>query len=528
MLVVSRPDPFLYLLLLLLLAPHSLEGCHPPQRRFEYKLSFKGPRLELPEAEIPFWSLHGDAILGLEEVRLAPSMRNRSGAMWSRARVLFSGWEVELQMRVTGPGRRGAQGMAVWYTQSRGQIGPVLGGPASRDGIGILFDSSAQDTENSPAIRVLASNGHTPYELLRDEASQVLGSCYRDFRNRPYPFRVQITYWGQRLRVSLNSGLTPSDPDEVCVDVGPLLLAPGGFFGVSAATSTFWADDHDVLSFLTFSLSEPGPEHPLQPFLEMEQLRLARQLKELRARLALGIREDTILKLSSKDQEEGERIYYLEEILGRHSQILQALQGLSKQLAQAERQWKKQLGSPDQTRPEGAWAQDSFCQILSTPERNGHLSRSLSKTGAHAGALAHGQTLLQDLQEMRDAATHMASRAKVFYLPVGIKHHFLELDQILSLLQEDLLGPVKASTKDPRPPGQPPGTSSCLQPYIFLFVLLVQTVGFFCYVHFSRQKLDKRLQDCLHTGPLPLSPAPCIPRALGALRRHPLSPSMHA
>ncbi|XP_039712341.1 protein ERGIC-53-like isoform X2 [Pteropus medius] len=483
----------------------SLEGCHPPQRRFEYKLSFKGPRLELPGAEIPFWSLHGDAILGLEEVRLAPSMRNRSGAMWSRARVLFSGWEVELQMRVTGPGRRGAQGMAVWYTQSRGQIGSVLGGLASRDGIGILFDSSAQDTENSPAIRVLASNGHTPYELLRDEASQVLGSCYRDFRNRPYPFRVQITYWGQRLRVSLNSGLTPSDPDEVCVDVGPLLLAPGGFFGVSAATSTFWADDHDVLSFLTFSLSEPGPEHPLQPFLEMEQLRLARQLKELRARLALGIREDTILKMSSKDQEEGERIYYLEEILGRHSQILQALQGLSKQLAQAERQWKKQLGSPDQTRPEGAWDSAKVSTLL-----------------------CGQQTLLQDLQEMRDAATHMASRAKVFYLPVGIKHHFLELDQILSLLQEDLLGPVKASTKDPRPPGQPPGTSSCLQPYIFLFVLLVQTVGFFCYVHFSRQKLDKRLQDCLHTGPLPPSPAPCIPRALGALRRHPLSPSMHA
>ncbi|ELK03487.1 Protein ERGIC-53-like protein [Pteropus alecto] len=438
MLVVSRPDPFLYLLLLLLLAPHSLEGCHPPQRRFEYKLSFKGPRLELPGAEIPFWSLHGDAILGLEEVRLAPSMRNRSGAMWSRARVLFSGWEVELQMRVTGPGRRGAQGM------SRGQIGSVLGGLASRDGIGILFDSSAQDTENSPAIRVLASNGHIPYELLRDEASQVLGSCYRDFRNRPYPFRVQITYWGQRLR------------------------------------------------------------HPLQPFLEMEQLRLARQLKELRARLALGIREDTILKLSSKDQEEGERIYYLEEILGRHSQILQALQGLSKQLAQAERQWKKQLGSPDQTRPEGAWDSAKVSTLL-----------------------CGQQTLLQDLQEMRDAATHMASRAKVFYLPVGIKHHFLELDQILSLLQEDLLGPVKASTKDPRPPGQPPGTSSCLQPYIFLFVLLVQTVGFFCYVHF-RQKLDKRLQDCLHTGPLPPSPEPCIPRALGALRRHPLSPSMHA
>lgn len=36
----------------------------------------------------------------------------------------------------------------------------------------------------------------------------------------------------------MNSGLTPNDLDEVCVDVGPLLLAPGGFFGVSAATGT--------------------------------------------------------------------------------------------------------------------------------------------------------------------------------------------------------------------------------------------------------------------------------------------------
>lgn len=143
-----------------------------------------------------------------------------------------------MQMRVTGLGRQGAQGLAVWYTQGRGEVGSVLGGLASGDGVGILFDSSAQNTQSSPAVHVLASDGHTHSEPLRDGASRVLGSCYRDFRNRPYPFRVRITYWGQRLHVSLNSGLTPNDPDEVCVEVGPLLLAPGGFFGVSAATST--------------------------------------------------------------------------------------------------------------------------------------------------------------------------------------------------------------------------------------------------------------------------------------------------
>ncbi|XP_011946218.1 PREDICTED: protein ERGIC-53-like isoform X3 [Cercocebus atys] len=488
--VVNGPGP-LFCLLLLLLEPHSPETACPPLRRFEYKLSFKGPRLALPGAGIPFWSHHGDAILGLEEVRLTPSMRNRSGAVWSRASVLFSAWEVEVQMRVTGLGCQGAQGMAVWYTQGRGHVGSILGGLASWDGIGIFFDSSAEDTQNSPAIRVLASDGHIPSEQPGYGASQVLGSCHWDFQNRPHPFRARITYWGQRLCVSLNSGLTPSDPDEFCVDVGPLLLVPGGFFGVSAATGILAGEDSTG-------------QVPPQPFLEMEQLRLARQLEGLRARLGLGTREDVTPKSGSEAQGEGERLFDLEETLGRHSQILQALRGLSEQLAQAERQWKQQLGPPGQARPDGAW--DS----------------------AKVDALLHGQrTLLQALQEMRDAAVRMAAEAQVSYLPVGTEHHFLELDHILGLLQKELQGPAKAAAKAPRPPGQPPRASSCLHPGIFLFFLLIQTVGFFSYVHF-RQELNESLQECLSTGSLPLGPAPYTPRAPGILRRQPLPASMPA
>uniref|UniRef100_A0A8C3W787 Lectin, mannose binding 1 like n=1 Tax=Catagonus wagneri TaxID=51154 RepID=A0A8C3W787_9CETA len=503
MLVVQGLDPLLCLLLLLFLDPHSPEGGHPPQRRFEYKLSFKGPRLALPGAGIPFWSHHGDAIPGLEEVRLAPSMRNRSGAVWSRTPVLFSAWEVEMQMRVTGLGRLGAQGMAVWYTRNRGQVSADLGALAVGDGIGILFDSTAEDTQNSPAIRVLAGNEHSPYELLGDGANRVLGSCHQDFRNRPNPFRARITYWGQRLRVSLNSGLTPRDPDEVCVDVGPLLLAPGGFFGVLAATSTL-ADDHDVLSFLTFSLSEPGPEPPLQPFLEMEQLRLARQLEGLRARLALGTEEDTIPKPNSKVQEEGERIFDLEETLDRHSQILQALQGLSKQLAQAERQWKKLLGSAGWARSEGAWVSGP-CGIRSSAHRPGDAE------------LPRHQQAPSVQKESKHYTWALAS-------PQGLEGKVGRGD----VLQVAGRGEPKAAAKDPRPPGRSPGISSCLRPGIFLFFLLIQTVGFFCYVHFSKQELHKNLQDYLSTGSLPLSPAPQISRGLGALRRQPLSPNIQA
>ncbi|XP_051053523.1 protein ERGIC-53-like isoform X1 [Phodopus roborovskii] len=444
-----------------------------------------------------------DAIPGLEEVRLAPSMKNQSGAVWSKISVSFPAWEVEMQMRVTGLGYQGALGMAMWYIQDRGQISSVPERLVSWDGIKIFFDSSINDVQNSPAIRVLASDGHGLQEQYGDGAVHELGSCHRDFRNWPHPLRVRITYWRQRLQVSLSGGLTPNDPEEVCVNVEPLLLAPGGFFGVSAATSTL-ADDHDVLSFLTFSLREPGPEVPPQTFMEKEQFRLARKLEGLQARLALNTSKDSIQLLDSKAQEEGGRFFDLEDTLVRQSQILQALQALSRQLDQAKRQWKQQLGSTVQVRPEGGWNTTQVSTLL------------------------YGQrTLLQTLQETRKAAAQMASGAHVFYLPVGTKHHFFELDQILSLLQKDLRGLMKMTAKAPRPSGWLSGTSACLHTSIFLFFLLIQTVGFFCYMNF-RQELDNRLQEYLSTGSPPLEPALPIPRTLGALRRQPVPYSMQA
>ncbi|XP_069898797.1 protein ERGIC-53-like isoform X2 [Dipodomys merriami] len=493
-------------LLLLCPAPHGTEGLPPLRRRFEYKLSFKGP---WPGAGIPFWSCHGDAIVGLEEVRLAPSMRHRSGAVWSSTSVPFSSWEVEVRMRVTGPGARGAQGVGVWYAQDRGQASAVPGEPALGDSLGIVLDSTIMDAQNRPAVRVLGRSAPSPAGQFGYEDDAVLGSCHRDFRNRPHPFKVRITYWGQRLRVSLSSGLTPRDSDEVCVDVGPLVLAPEGFFGVSAATSTL-ADDHDILSFLTFSLHEPGLEAGLQAFLDTEQLHLARQLEELTAQLALGTR-DSIAQPDFKAQEEGEKLFDLEETLDKQTRILQSLRALSEQMAQAEKQWREQMRLPGQAGPVEGW---------------------------DLTLLSGQRTLLSALQEVRDAAVRMASDARGLYLPVGTKHHFLELDQIMSVLQKDLRGLVKMAAKAPRPAGWHPGAPACLQPGFFFFFLLLQTIGFFCYVNFSRQELEESLRECLSTVPFPLdpapgtpaprTPAPRIPGVLGLLRRQPVSSSMNA
>ncbi|XP_072480488.1 protein ERGIC-53-like [Notamacropus eugenii] len=567
--------PSLLFLLCLLLPRYSQVRATPPwHRRFEYKFSFKGPRLAVVGQEIPFWNHHGDAIPGLEEVRLAPSMRNRSGAMWTQAAIPFPNWEVEVTFHISGLGRLGAEGMAVWYTRDRGQTGPALGGPAFWDGIGILFDSFDNDDQNNPVIQVLANDGQIPYDHLRDGGGQVLGSCLWDFRNQPYPFRARITYWEEKLQVSVDNGLTTQGAiDEVCTEVGPLLLPPRGFFGVSAATGTIagkdlqlslgdWQGevapmgpwlrgrgyDHDVLSFLTFSLSKPAPEveyesgntslfsvgsvlslHPAPtqfspqalPYVipEAEQLRLKRQLqdlqKELKHQKETSPRPDLATpswevqaardsghmisltptprnpSLSSQlTPHPGEEYLDLQLTLKRHSQVLEQLQDLSGKMTQTVGQWRNQM--------------QSLGRLDEEKDADGAQGRGWNSAAVRV-LLQGQQTLLQNMQEMRAAAARIASKAKAFYLPVGTEYHFQELHQTLTLLQRDvesLQHLLKRAAKSSCSHAEP-GRVLCLSRSIFLLFLLIQTgCAFYCL--FFRWESDRSLKECFSKSSLVL------------------------
>lgn len=135
----------------------------PVQRRFEYKHSFRAPDLSLRDGTIPFWTITGDAVASNEQLRLAPSMRSRkgrsnvcfhafsfniirfnnckrndrsfnyeclnitiSGLAWNKRVMAESNYfEIQVAFRVTGQGRIGADGIAVWYTAQQPALGPV-------------------------------------------------------------------------------------------------------------------------------------------------------------------------------------------------------------------------------------------------------------------------------------------------------------------------------------------------------------------------------------------------------------------
>ncbi|MGH0165609.1 UNVERIFIED_CONTAM: hypothetical protein FKN15_049273 [Acipenser sinensis] len=165
-----------------------------PHRRFEYKYSFKGPHLSQSDGTIPFWLHNGNAIPSADQ--------------------------------------------AIWFTSDQGLEGPVFGAADSWNGLGIFFDSFDNDAKkNNPAVLIVGNNGKLVYDHQNDGSTQALGSCLRDFRNKPYPVRAKITYYKKSLMVWINNGFTPDKEDyEFCAKVDNMIIPAEGFFGISAAT----------------------------------------------------------------------------------------------------------------------------------------------------------------------------------------------------------------------------------------------------------------------------------------------------
>lgn len=139
----------------------------PPdiQRRFEYKLSFKGPHLTFKDGSIPFWDHSGSTIPSNDQIRLTPSIKSQKGRIWSKNHMTSDDWEVDVAVRVNGRGRVGADGMAIWYTDKAGYEGPVFGSNDHWNGLGIFLDSFDNDgQQNNPYIMVMNNDGHQTYD----------------------------------------------------------------------------------------------------------------------------------------------------------------------------------------------------------------------------------------------------------------------------------------------------------------------------------------------------------------------------
>ncbi|XP_055332626.1 protein ERGIC-53-like [Paramacrobiotus metropolitanus] len=253
-------------------------------KRFEYKYSFKGPYIVLKDNSVPFWDVGGHAIASDDQIRLAPSLKARKGYMWTKNPVNFEWWEVEMNFRVSGSGRVGADGLAFWYATERMQEGDAFGSKTTWNGLGIFFDSFDNDGKmNNPYVYVILNDGTKVFDHDADGVNQQLGGCLRDFRNKPFPVKVKVEYYRNVLTILMTNGLTAEETPELCLRAENVFLPRNAYFGISAATGGL-ADDHDVLSFVSTSLHDQTLERS-QQISQMERQKLEQQFREYNDKL---------------------------------------------------------------------------------------------------------------------------------------------------------------------------------------------------------------------------------------------------
>ncbi|NXX34872.1 LMAN1 protein, partial [Nicator chloris] len=486
--------PLAPLVLLLVLCRAALSGAQAtegaaaaPHRRFEYKYSFKGPHLVQADGTVPFWVHTGNAIPSADQIRITTSLKSQKGSVWTKNKSIFEYWEVEVTFRVTGRGRIGADGLAIWFTEEQGLEGPVFGAADKWNGVGIFFDSFDNDgKKNNPGVIVVGNNGNLLYDHQNDGSTQALASCQRDFRNKPYPVRVKITYYQRTLTVLINNGFTPDKEDyEFCAKVEDMVLPSQGYFGISAATGGL-ADDHDVLSFLTFQLTEPGKEAPTpdaeipQKDKEKYQEEFEHFQQELDKKKEEFQREHPDVqgqpgKLSSDDVFETVSDRELRQIFEGQNRIHLEIKQLNRQLDMILDEQRKYVS---------AVTEEIAKRGAGFPGQQGQVSQQEIET-----VMKTQEEVIRQVKEIRSSVTDALKSISGGQHPgsAGVyetTQHFNDIKEHLHVVKRDIEHLVQRNTPSSEKQKCPelPPFPSCLSTMHFFIFVAVQTVLFIGYV----------------------------------------------
>ncbi|XP_062926553.1 protein ERGIC-53-like isoform X2 [Mobula hypostoma] len=468
--------------LCLIAAPASSQKAERPRRRFEYKYSFKGPHLVFGHGSIPFWTHHGNALPSLDQVRIVPSIRSQSGSVWTKNRVAFENWEVEVAFRIVGRNRFGADGLAFWYTSEKGPTGPVFGAADHWHGVGVFFDTFDNDNrKNNPIVLVVGNDGKLTYDHLNDGAGQALGTCLRDYRNSYHAVRARIRYYRKTLQVYLNLGRTDiSENYELCTEVTDMHLPLNGHFGVSAATGAV-ADDHDVLSFVTFSLSNPAtPNASTQAQKEQEEDEYQKEYE--RFEKDLEKRKDEFWKqhpeLHTPDEEafETQSQREMQMVISGQSIVRDELTKLKERLADAFDEHKRHT--------------ENFSK-LSVKDR--HTSTTDRESGRQDAVnseslmnVLNGQrNVIQQVQEIGTNIENILSKVRLSQKSLNImvadQGHFWEIKEHIDVVKKDINSLINTKAQRISCPKAPP-VPSCLSIWHFVLFIVLQSVFFLYYL----------------------------------------------
>ncbi|KAI4502645.1 hypothetical protein M0802_002557 [Mischocyttarus mexicanus] len=492
-----------WLLVFIAFPTFSLVSAEIPHGKFEYKYSFKPPYLAQKDGSVPFWEYGGNAIASAENVRVAPSLRSQKGAIWVKNPINFDWWEVDIMFRITGRSRLGADGLAFWYTSSKGAYnGTVFGSSDQWNGLGIFFDSFDNDNKrNNPYIMAVLNDGTKVFDHSNittnnlifiilsnksDGTTQLLSGCLRDFRNKPYATRARIEYYQNVLTLFFHTGMTNNEQDyDTCFRAENVFLPKFGYFGVSAATGGL-ADDHDVIHFLTTSLHRPGqlPIEGYQVSAE-DQVKLSQEYQDYQKKLEQQKEEYHRDHPDEHREKDGFEEYFetdnqreLRQIFSGQSQMSNVLKELSKKLDEVIGRQETTLSLLSQVQVGGAVGQGQGqgqpIQLIDTIRRQ-EVDAVLKNQNILISAAQEIRSFIGDVSSKTETIlTNQARNPTAQVKPMGYDYQavIVEMRDKFNVLSKDI---AQTNSKLGNCP------SNCLTTMMFLVFVAIQMILLLSY-----------------------------------------------
>ena len=213
------------------------------------------------------WAHGGSVQIKNNFVRLTPDKPSKTGWIFNTPKAPSDNWTALLRFRISGRAElMSGDGFGFWFLAAdHFNTGMLMGGSDSIIGLGVLFDTYAND-ELHRDIVVVASDGHDPVLLSSGRRYPGCSSKFRRWEGRD-DFDVEqesiakISLIGSRIVVEIDAKGTGDF--VVCVDQDIGRLLPKGdrtwreraHFAVSAATGAL-SDNHDILEIITTSADQ--------------------------------------------------------------------------------------------------------------------------------------------------------------------------------------------------------------------------------------------------------------------------------
>ncbi|KAL8931316.1 MAG: hypothetical protein Q9216_007229, partial [Gyalolechia sp. 2 TL-2023] len=185
-------------------------------------------------------------------VRLTSDRPSQEGWLFSRLPLTATNWEIEVEFKIHGQGNLHGDGMAIWLTKQRGQIGPVFGSIDRFEGLGIFIDTYKNQRPGVvfPYVMAMLGNSSVIYDKDHDgKENEIAGCSARGIRSSSVPTKIRLTYFAEK---SLTVALQYKAENEwtECFETGPLTLPSVAYLGFSAETGEL-SDNHDIISVET-------------------------------------------------------------------------------------------------------------------------------------------------------------------------------------------------------------------------------------------------------------------------------------